>query len=65
MVTNGGSKVVYLCQFEGSLECIYMGYLGIFIHSGFGDGSVASALEVTDQEILIFTIEDHLAQLYF
>ena len=32
-------QVVYLCQFEGSLECIYMGYLGLFIHSGFGDES--------------------------
>ena len=39
MITSGGSKVVYLCQFEGSLECIYMGYMGLFIHSGFGDGS--------------------------
>ena len=65
MVTSGGSKVVYLCQYEGILECIYMGYLGLFIHSGFGDRSVGSVLEVTDQEILIFTIEDHLAQLYF
>ena len=42
-----------------------MGYLGLFIHSGFGDVSAGSAMEVTDQEILIFTIEDYLAQLYF
>ena len=41
-----------------------MCYLGLFVHSGFGDWSVGSAMEVTDQEILIFTIEDHLAQLY-
>ena len=31
--------VVHLCQFEGSLECIYMGFFSLFIHSGFGDGS--------------------------
>ena len=38
IITSGGSKVVYRCQFEGSLECIYMGYLGLFIHSGWGMG---------------------------
>ena len=32
-------QVAYLCQFECSLECIYMGYLGFFIHSGSGVGS--------------------------
>ena len=41
-----------------------MGYLGLFIHSGLGDGSVGSVMEATDQEMLIFTIVDHLAQLY-
>ena len=29
-ITCGDSKVVYLCKFEGSLECIYMGILGLF-----------------------------------
>ena len=41
-----------------------MGYLGLFIHSGFVNGSVESVMEVTDKEILIFTTEDHLAQLH-
>ena len=35
-----------------------MGYLGLFIHSGFGDQS-GSAMEVTPT-----TIQIHLAQLY-
>ena len=35
---TGICGVVYLCQFEGSLKCIYMGLFGLFIHSDFGDG---------------------------
>ena len=37
--------VVYLCQFDGSLECIYMGYFGTIIHLGFGDGSGGPAVK--------------------
>ena len=37
--------VVYLCQFEGSLECIDMGYFGLIIRFGFGDGSGGPAVE--------------------
>ena len=51
--------VVHLCQFEVSLECIYMGYLGQFIHSGFGDGS-GPAGRMTDQRILYYTIVAHM-----
>ena len=52
MIRSGGSKVVYLCQFEGSLECICMGILGLFIHSAFGDGS-GPVGRMTDQESLL------------
>ena len=38
-----------------------MGYLGLFMHSGYGDGSVGSVMEATPKEMLIFSIEDHLA----
>ena len=40
-----------------------MGYLGFFIHSGFGDWS-GPVKRFTTQEILIQTIVAHLAQLY-
>ena len=51
--------VVNLCQFEGSLECIYMGILGLFIHSGFGDGS-GPVSKTADQRILYYTIVAHV-----
>ena len=57
-------SVVYLCHFEGCLECIYMGILGIFIHSGFGDGS-GPVGRMTDQRLLYYTIVVHLAHLEF
>ena len=37
--------VLYLCQFEGSFKCIYMGYFGLIIHFCFGDGSGGPAVE--------------------
>ena len=37
--------VVYLCKFKGYLECIYMGYFTLIIHSGFGDGSGGPVVE--------------------
>ena len=40
-----------------------MGYLGSFIHSGFGDES-GPAKRMTNQELLIDTIVACLAQLY-
>ena len=49
-------KVVYLCQFEDSLECIHMGYFGLIIHSGFDDGSVGPAAEITSLWIPYYTI---------
>ena len=48
--------VVYLCQFEGSLECIYIGYFSLIIHSGFWDGSGGPAVEVTNLWIPYYTI---------
>ena len=48
--------VAYLCQFEGNLECIYMGYFGLIMHSGFGDGSGGPVLENTDLWIPYNTI---------
>ena len=56
--------VIHLSHFEGCLECIYMGILGLFIHSGFGDGS-GPAGRITDQKILYYTIVAHLAHLEF
>ena len=42
----------FMLEFEGSLECIYVGYLGSFIHSCFGDGS-GPVGRMTDQESLL------------
>ena len=50
---------VHLHQFEGSLECIYMDILGLFIHSGLGD-VLGAAGRMTDQRLLYYTIVAHL-----
>ena len=43
--------VVHMCHFEGSLECIYMVILDLFIHFGFEDGS-GPVSRMTDQRLL-------------